>query len=336
MDLVFCTLFDSNYLDKGLVLYHSMERCMDDFKLYVIAFDSTCEQVLRSENLDKMIVVGLEEFETEDLLNVKKERSNAEYSWTCSSWSIRYVIEHFNEPICTYIDADMMFFSNPQCIFDDMRKNSCSTIIVPHNIKDEEEIPKKVRPVGSYCVEFNTFINDVNGREALDWWSDRCLEWCFYAPPGTTEWYGDQKYLDVFSEKFKGVYICKHYGLGLAPWNNYLVDYAGERDDIPLIRVKENGQVLPLILYHFEKVGFITPHILHASSRMQSKELHRAIYDKYVPLIIEQRKIIESKYNLRLTKKHRVLTNNFALKIYQKYISPFKHVKKISDLYWVK
>ena len=64
--------------------------------------------------------------------------------------------------------------------------------------------------VGSYCVEFNTFVNDNNGREALNWWADQCLNWCYYAVTGTTEWYVDQKYLYVFPKKFKGVMICNH------------------------------------------------------------------------------------------------------------------------------
>ena len=96
MDLIFCTIFDSNYLDKGIVLYNSMVSSMPSFRLYVFAFDKECEEILRSENLKNMIVVGLEEFESEELLKVKAERTKAEYCWTCSSWSIKHVIEKYN------------------------------------------------------------------------------------------------------------------------------------------------------------------------------------------------------------------------------------------------
>ena len=43
--LNFCTLFDSNYIDRALVMYQSLEAVLDDFKLYVIAFDLKCEQI---------------------------------------------------------------------------------------------------------------------------------------------------------------------------------------------------------------------------------------------------------------------------------------------------
>ena len=84
MDQIYCTLFDSNYLDKGLVLYDSMCEQLGDFRLYVFAFDDRCYDLLKKENLRNMIVVSLQEFETEELLKVKKERTAAEYCWTCS------------------------------------------------------------------------------------------------------------------------------------------------------------------------------------------------------------------------------------------------------------
>ena len=48
---IYCTLFDSNYLDKGLVLYHSLCACEPDFRLYVFAFDERCREVLEAEAL---------------------------------------------------------------------------------------------------------------------------------------------------------------------------------------------------------------------------------------------------------------------------------------------
>lgn len=286
MDQIYCTLFDSNYLDKGLVLYESMCETLHDFKLYVFAFDDICKEILEKENLENLIVVSLDEFETEDLKRVKEERTRAEYCWTCSPWIIKYVLETYDERICTYIDADMMFFSSPQGVFDEMRNKGCSTIIVPHRFETIEEEKKAEDTVGSYCVEFNTFVNDENGMMALNWWAERCLEWCFYAVPGTTEWYGDQKYLNKFQELFKGVYVCNHYGVGIAPWNVKLISPIDDCGDPPMIQVKSSGETFPIVLYHFESVSFLTKHILNVSSHMTSKKLHKVTYDVYVNKIV--------------------------------------------------
>lgn len=336
MDCIFCTLFDSNYLDKGITLYKSMERCIPEFRLYVFAFDDKCYEVLEKENYSYLIPVSLSEFETPELLKVKEERTRAEYCWTCSPWIVKHVLDHYNEHICTYIDADMEFFSTPQPVFDEMRNNGCSTIIVPHRFMDEQAEKEAHDKQGSYCVEFNTFVNDKNGYETLSWWADRCLEWCYYAVPGTTEWYGDQKYLNVFPEKFDGVMICNHYGVGTAPWNIQLIECVGEKDDVPQIKVKKTGEVFPLVIYHFENVSFITQHVLHASSRTKSKELHSAIYDPYINELMKNRKNIEKKYGIRLSRVRRVVTKNPIMSLYQRYISPFRRVKHKYDLYWVK
>ena len=332
MDQIFCTIFDSNYLDKGLVLYDSMVKHIGEFKLYVFAFDDKCYEILKSENYDNMVVIPLSEFETDDLLRVKKERTRAEYCWTCSSWSIRHVLEHYNEPICTYIDADMAFFSSPQPVFDDMKRKKCSIIIVPHRYETEGEEKKNHDLRGSYCVQFNTFVNNEDGRKALKWWSDKCLEWCYYSVPGTTEWYGDQKYLNVFPEKFDGVYICNHYGVGLAPWNNKLVDYYDDTS----IRVKKTREVFPIVIYHFESVAFLTKHIINANSHTNSKLLRQALYDQYIKEIIDKRKYIKEKYNHEIVKLRRVVTSNPLMKVYQKYFAPIRRIRRLSDLYWIK
>lgn len=336
MDLIFCTLFDSNYLDKGITLYQSMKRCLKEFRLYVFAFDNLCYKVLEKENLSNLTVISLQEFETEELLAIKEERTAAEYCWTCSPWIIKHVIEKYHEDICTYIDADMLFFSSPQSVFDEMREKGCSTIIVPHRFKNAIEEKEAHDKVGSYCVEFNTFVNDENGMKTLNWWARRCLEWCFYAVPGTTEWYGDQKYLNAFPEKFEGVMICNHYGVGFAPWNINLVDYAGEDEQhVPYISVRSTGEKFPVVLYHFENVSYLTRHILHASSRTKSQELHKVIYDPYIDQLVNNRKMIEKEYGFILSKARRVVTRNPLMAFYQKYISPFRRVKYLHDLYWV-
>lgn len=337
MDQIYCTLFDSNYLDKGLVLYDSMSERLGDFKLYVFAFDDRCYELLHRENLKNMVVISLKEFETPELLKVKDERTAAEYCWTCSPWVIKHVLDHYHEPICTYIDADMMFFDTPQPVFDDMREKHCSVIIVPHRFETEKERLRARERVGEYCVEFNTFVNDENGMQVLNWWAEQCLNWCYYAVPGTTQWYGDQKYLNVFSEKFPGVYVCNHHGVGLATWNNKLVEYYEHPDADKIgIRVRATGEKFTVVIYHFESVSFLTNHILNASSRMPSKRLHEKLYDEYIRRIIEKRRFVKTHFGYELPKTRRILTKNPVMKIYQKYISPIRRVRRLSDLYWVK
>ena len=118
--LTFCTLFDSNYLDKGLVLQHSLENVMTDYTLYILAMDDKCYNILSDIGLNNTVIISLSEFEDEELLEIKKQRSRAEYCWTCSANLIDYVFETYHESYCTYIDSDLFFYKNPKIlIFDD-------------------------------------------------------------------------------------------------------------------------------------------------------------------------------------------------------------------------
>ena len=81
-DLIFCTLFDSNYLDKGIALYNSMLRVMDSFKLYIFAFDEKSEEILRRKQFKNVYMCITESLHNRDWCNVvnqlhfnfKKER----------------------------------------------------------------------------------------------------------------------------------------------------------------------------------------------------------------------------------------------------------------------
>ena len=178
MTTILCTLYNSLYLDKGLVLYESLCKCSKDFKLYVLCMDDKCYEVLTDLKQAHHIPVKLSDFEAGDeaLLAAKANRPMGEYCWTCSSSFIRYVLIHFNEDSCTYIDADMYFYSDPQLLIDEMLTAGKSVMVVPHRFPKERE--KEASIVGRYCVEFNTFLNTPESIDVLEYWRRRCLECC--------------------------------------------------------------------------------------------------------------------------------------------------------------
>ena len=99
----FCTLFDSGFLDRGLSLYRSLVKNIDDFTLYIYAFDRKAYDILVDLNYDKTEVLYIDDIETDQMKAVRKERSRAEYCWTCTPIIIEYSLERFGLDNCTYI-----------------------------------------------------------------------------------------------------------------------------------------------------------------------------------------------------------------------------------------
>ena len=173
-------------------MYSSLcEICGGNFHLYIFAFDDISLSVLRQLNLKNVTVISLQEFEDEELLKIKPTRSKGEYCWTCSSSTILYCLEHFNLSHCTYVDADLYFYSNPQVLVDEMGDKS--VLITLHNYAPEYD---RTKTSGKYCVQFVTFRNDAEGLKVLKWWRSVCLDWCYARMEDGK--FGDQKYLDDF------------------------------------------------------------------------------------------------------------------------------------------
>ena len=59
MTTVLCTLYNSLYLDKGLVLYDSLKACAKDFELYLLCMDDKTYDVLSDINEDTITLYNV-------------------------------------------------------------------------------------------------------------------------------------------------------------------------------------------------------------------------------------------------------------------------------------
>lgn len=284
--LYFCTLFDSNYLSRGMVMYESLEKCCPDFHLYIFAFDDKSYQILIKQDLADSTIISLKEFEDDELLKVKPTRSRAEYCWTCSSSTILYCISKYNLSHCTYIDADLYFYSNPGILIDEMGDNSI--MITEHRYSPQYE---KSVASGKYCVQFIIFKNDVYGMKALKWWRDRCIEWCYARHEDGK--FGDQKYLDDWTTRFEKVWVMQNLGGGLAAWN--VQQYAFfEKVKNLWGTEKKTKKEFPLVFYHFHYVKFYENNFVELGRRELNKQALSLIYKPYIQKLMDCSKHIET------------------------------------------
>lgn len=294
---VFCTLFDSFYLDKGLTLYNSLDHVSREFVIYILPMDSRCSEVLSKMKLDNAVIINYDEFETDELKLVKMQRNRAEFCWTCTPYLLLYVLRKFKESICTYIDADMFFYKNPQSLLDEI--GQCSVGVVEHRFSKSLENKQMEKSNGRFCVEFNTFRNNEEGLCVLEEWKTQCFQCC--TSERTKDVFGDQKYLDSWPQKYSGIHIMETPGGGVAPWN--IARYKGIDVKNYILKDCMDGKIFDLIFYHFHMVEFIDEHTadIHVFIRngKKDKELVYAIYSEYLKELYRIRKFLEENYHVK-------------------------------------
>lgn len=280
--LTFCTLFDSRYLSRGMAMYWSLCRYCEDFHLYIFAFDQLSYSFFIERNFPRITVISLGEFEDEALLAVKESRTHGEYCWTCTSSTILYVLNTFSVDSCTYIDADLFFFSSPQVLLDEVGDNSILLTEHRYTVEYDQSVTS-----GIYCVQFMFFKNDKRGITALKWWRDRCLEWCYNRQEDGK--FGDQKYLDDWTERFEGVHVLQHLGGGVAPWN--MQQYNFERISGKIYGIEcLSEKRFELIFFHFHDLLFISPHYFSLSTyKKNENSVYKYLLHEYTQSLLKTR-----------------------------------------------
>lgn len=276
----FCTLFDSNYLTRGLAMYESLKRHSRDFHLFILAFDEICEQILQKLHLENVTIISLRDFEDDELKKVKTTRSRREYCWTCTPSLVKYCIEKYRLDMCTYLDADIYFYDDPRILIEEM--GDASIMISPHRYTPFYD---QSLTSGIYCVQFVTFKNDARGLMALEWWRRSCNEWCYARVEDGK--FGDQKYLDDWPKRFQGVHVMENLGGGVAPWNVQQYEFWREEAGKIFLRDKKTRKVFPLVFYHYHNLRFIEKERIDLGTYILPNWTIKILYKPYISHLLK-------------------------------------------------
>jgi hypothetical protein len=248
----FCTYFDRNYLYKGLAMYRSLERHLDQFCLSILCMDGDTYRILNLLGLEKAKLFTLEELEAgdEDLAKAKFTRTFKEYCWTLSPSLPLFILKRIPEASeVTYLDADLLFLSDPTPVFEEMGPKSILIISHGYSPRYLPLLPLS----GVYNVAFMVFKNNDIGMGCLKWWRERCNEWCFCRMEDGK--FGDQKYLDDWPERFGDVCVLSHKGANVAPWNI-------EGRKVHSADGKVFADADQILFFHYHGVHLRTPRII--------------------------------------------------------------------------
>ena len=111
----YCTLFDRNYLARGLALHRSLVRHGGEFRLHVLCLDDGTIQALSALALPGVELISIRALEKWDreLSAVRAGRTPPEFYFTCKPVLLGYLLErHPEAERLSYLDSDLYFFSD--------------------------------------------------------------------------------------------------------------------------------------------------------------------------------------------------------------------------------
>ncbi|MEA2940061.1 MAG: hypothetical protein QOD09_590 [Bradyrhizobium sp.] len=296
---VYCTYFDHNYLSRGLALHRSLQRHALDSRLWVLCLSEACHQALLALDLPEIVPVRLADFEAADpeVAATRAGRSAIEYYFTCTpAWMLFVLARETDAEWVTYLDGDLFFFASPDIIYQELEQ--ASVAIIPHRYPPGLA---RLRKFGTYNVGWVGARNDPDGAAVIQWWRERCIEWCHDAVDGGR--FADQGYLDWFPRLFSRVTIIENVGANLAPWNigNYRIDFRGSR---VLIDADH-----PLVFFHFQGLRRAMRWFIFSSHRVYrapfSSVMRDHIYKPYVDELLAIEQTMDPILQLDAAKPHR-------------------------------
>ncbi len=262
----YATSCDAAYLPRLKVLFASMERHCRPFVLHVLAHGPEVEEWCFSQHPAEVGWVTTEELleehpelELERLPGPRRDRSDEN-------------LLRRGGPV-TAIDVDMMFWSDPAPIFEEI--GGAAMAVNPHAIpRFAEGIPGvSVETHGSFGLYNGGFVYFAELAPARAM-ADYVIEWCYprlrtHADGRTT--YGDQGYLELVLERFGG-HVLEHPGVQAAPWNLNRRPPLEAHDGAVYV----GGR--PLILFHYQ--GFTAERRSHVEY-CTTEEHDRILYVPY-------------------------------------------------------
>lgn len=271
----FCTCFDQFFLPRGLALYASLRRYCNAFTLYVFCHDHETFDYFTKHPHEGLVPIPISDVEISQpvLQEARANRSRIEFYFTCTPALPLHIFGMYHHiDLISYIDADFFFYSSPESLYREFANGSIG--IIAHRYAFGA---RRFGKFGIYNVGWLMFRRDDQALSCLRWWRDRCIEWCYDRYEDGK--FADQKYLDEWPDRFKGVVVLEHKGVNVAGWNirNYRIT---EQDGMICI----DG--IPLICFHFAGFKEVRPYIYKTGFAgffmWPSRIVRRKIFEPYI------------------------------------------------------
>lgn len=297
-----CTLFDKNYISKGMALIESLIEVTNyDFEIHILAIDEETFNFLK--NRPKIKVYWLQQMEVEhhELQQAKTlpatlygtQRDN--YIWCLCPWFTNFILKSLlPEEILIYCDSDIFFYKNPILILEKMGEKPMAIHTHRFSCSFANYISDPKQLTGFFNVGVFAIKNNPMGMEITERWKYLCFN---NTDPFHTRWgaCGDQGFLtQIYIEYKDNICVFDTEGLShIAPWTEFPTEF--KDNDIVIFK----GNTEPLMFSHFSHFKYDLQNGTwldndHGEWLPSAKPEIKAIYQRYYNTIVK----IHTKYNL--------------------------------------
>lgn len=246
------TSISFSYLNRARVLGSTLKRHHPDWTLWLCITDQEPEGFsfnIADEPFDQVLFVT--DLEIPNIRGWLFMHDVVEVCTAVKSLMLQRLIQTDADKIF-YIDPDIAVFNSLQPMLAMLDESSI--LLTPHQLEPDDEIQSVYDNEicslahGIYNLGFLAIRNDETGHRFADWWSDRCLRFCY--DEREKGLFVDQKWCDLVPAFYDNVRIVRDPGYNVASWNL-------NRRTIEIVdggKIMVNGRY-PLRFFHFTKLG---------------------------------------------------------------------------------
>lgn len=240
------TSITANYIPKARVLAISAKKYHPEIKFHLVLCDVIPESIiLDNEPFDSIITV--KELGIPNLQSWIFKHTIVEMCTGVKGITFQTIFERYNAEKVFFFDPDMVILSPLDKLFAKLDEHSI--LLTPHQTVPDQTteaiIDNEICSLkhGVFNLGFLGVRHSENGKSFIQWWRDRCLEFCYDDIPSGL--FTDQKWVDLTPAFFSDYHVLRDPIYNVATWNLSHRQATGSLEEGIYI----NGK--PICFYHF-------------------------------------------------------------------------------------
>lgn len=216
MKRVACTIVSANYLHFAWTLAESFLRAHPDDEFHLLLVDKMPAGFTSRD--PRVQVLGVEELGLPAFRSLAFKYDILELNTGVKPSYLKYLISRGADKVI-YFDPDIYIFNPVELIYRAL--DSASIVLTPHILSptpdDAHVYERDFLGTGVFNLGFVAVAATPQGRSFLDWWEERCLDYCYEDLRAGL--FVDQKWINLAPCLFDEIHILRDPGCNVAYWN---------------------------------------------------------------------------------------------------------------------